>query len=67
MLMHDLNYYSSDESVLNTSTFFRTEVQIVFPFDMKHPLGSFVKEFFLSSVDYYRHWENFFLSLVLKC
>ena len=46
MLMHDLNYYSSDERVLNTYTFFRMEVQIVFSFDMKHSLGSVLGHFF---------------------
>lgn len=49
VLKRDLNYYNSDERVLNTYTFFRMEVQIVFSFDLKCSLGSFIKEFFFES------------------
>lgn len=46
---------------------FRMEVQIVYSFDMKYSVNSFIKGVFGVMWIIYRHWENCILSFLLKC
>lgn len=45
---------------------FRMEVQIVYSFDMKYSINSFIKAVFGIMWIIYRHWKNCILSFLLK-